>query len=516
MHRHLLTLSKIFWEKEVNTHKFIYFLLSVILICSFFVRAYRTQDLLRFYFDQGRDALVIWELWHGGRPFLIGPVTGLAGIFLGPFYYYLIAPFYLIGGGSPVFPVIFLAFLSTLAIAVVFLLGWQMQSRVTGLIAATIAGFSYYLVMAGRWLANPTPLFLTSVLLLTAMWKLVEGKVKNSHLLWFAVALLIGVSLHFEAASAIFYIPMAAAFYCYLYFTNKKVLPGRTVFIISTLIFLATLLPQIVFNFRHENILFDNFKKFLLEEKSFRSPISSYNLIKKRDFFWDVFNSKIFPGHVKYSNLYYLVGLLGAVLALKKVRKGIFTILIFIGVPLVGYIFFQGNYGNIYDYYMTGYYLPMVLLFSIGLGFFWEKFIGKIIIIAFFGAFLNLSLTLDKNLIIAGVDGPTHITLGNQLQSVNWVFEDVKNFDKYNVDVYVPPVIPYAYDYLFLWQATKRCGKDLCGMVKEEKNIVYVLYEVDPPHPERLSNWLLKYEDSTIIESEAKFGGVTVQRRKRI
>ena len=53
-------------------------------------------------------------------------------------------------------------------------------------------------------------------------------------------------------------------------------------------------------------------------------------------------------------------------------------------------------------------------------------------------------------------------------------------------------------------------------MVKEEKNIVYVLYEVDPPHPERLSNWLLKYEDSTIIESEAKFGGVTVQRRKRI
>ena len=65
-------------------------------MAAFVLRIYRINDLLAFHFDQGRDALVIWDLWHNGKPFLIGPVTGLTGIFLGPFYYYLISPFYLI------------------------------------------------------------------------------------------------------------------------------------------------------------------------------------------------------------------------------------------------------------------------------------------------------------------------------------------------------------------------------------------------------------------------------------
>ena len=274
------------------------------------------------------------------------------------------------------------------------------------------------------------------------------------------IALLVGISLHFEAASAVFYIPMIIVFWIYLYITNKKAIPTKFTFIISILLFGLTLFPQIAFNFKHENILYNNFQKVLVEEKSFQSPFTSYNLIKKRDFFWDVFSSKIFPGIVKYANLYYLAGLVGIVLAARKIPKAISLLIIFIGVPITGYIFFQGNYGNIYDYYMTGYYLPIILLFSIGLGFLWNKFLGKIIVVAFFVAFLNLSGTLDRNLINAGFDGPTHITLGNQLQSVNWVFEDARQLcdqeeilrlpsvaqddecsRQFNVDVYVPPVI---------------------------------------------------------------------------
>ena len=38
---------------------------------GFFVRIYRLDQLIGFYFDQGRDALVIWRLWHEGKLFLI-------------------------------------------------------------------------------------------------------------------------------------------------------------------------------------------------------------------------------------------------------------------------------------------------------------------------------------------------------------------------------------------------------------------------------------------------------------
>ena len=167
---------KKFWIRELKSYKFNYYLLGFVLVLGFFVRVYRTSDLLGFYYDQGRDALVIWKLWHEGRPFLIGPVTGLAGIFLGPFYYYLIAPFYLIGGGNPVYPAVFLAFLTVCGVFMLFYLGWQFQDRMTGIVAAIIGSFSYYLVLAGRWLSNPAPIMLTSMLFLYSLWMIIQSK----------------------------------------------------------------------------------------------------------------------------------------------------------------------------------------------------------------------------------------------------------------------------------------------------------------------------------------------------
>lgn len=122
-------------QRILNLPK-IYFLLLAIIIGSFFVRAYRLHDLLGFYYDQGRDALVIWKLWHEGKLFLIGPVTGLAGIFLGPFYYYLIAPFYLLGKGDPVIPALFLAGLTTTAVLVLYVLGSSFHSKTAGIVAS--------------------------------------------------------------------------------------------------------------------------------------------------------------------------------------------------------------------------------------------------------------------------------------------------------------------------------------------------------------------------------------------
>ena len=140
------------------------YLLIAILVIGFIIRMYRAGDLLGFYYDQGRDALIIWDLWHSGKFFLIGPVTGLAGVFLGPLYYYLIAPFYLLGGGNPVYPSAFLALTSTLAIFVVYIVGKKFGNRVTGIIAAILTAFSFDIFLASRWLSNPTPILLTSIL----------------------------------------------------------------------------------------------------------------------------------------------------------------------------------------------------------------------------------------------------------------------------------------------------------------------------------------------------------------
>lgn len=498
-------------KKEIIGNRLIYFVLFLILVLSLFVRVYRTEDLLRFYYDQGRDALVVWRLFNEGKLFLVGPVTGLAGIFLGPFYYYLIAPFYLIGGGSPVGPAVFLAVASTLAVLMLYILGWKFHSRAAGIIAAAIGAFSYYLILASRWLANPTPLLLVSLLLLWSMWEIANGAGKKW---WLVVALAAGLSLQFEAANAVFFLPMILIFAVW----QRKRLPGKMMLLISLGVFFLTLLPQIAFNFRHENILFNNFRKVLFEEQSF--TISFWEVLPERlNFFWSVFHSKINPGWRTFSVIFFLISATAILTERRKLWKNhsLPILTLFILTPALGLLVFQGNYGNIYDYYLTGVYLPFVLLFSIGLSEVRKRAGGVFVVLFFFAVFLFENGVLTKNYLIAGVDGPTHISLGNQLQAVDWVFEDAKGRGNFNVDVYVPPVIPHAYDYLFLWQGKSRCGGNLCGLKQDEQlSILYTLYEQDPPHPERLEAWLERQKGIGEVEEEESFGGITVQRRKRI
>ena len=499
-------------KNDFRSHSTIYYLISAILILAFFLRVYRTQDLMGFYYDQGRDALRIWEFIHQGKPFLIGPVTGLEGIFLGPLFYYLLTPFYFIGRGSPVYPAVFLAFLATSANYVVFLLGKKLHSLQTGLIALLITSFSLYITTSARWLSNPTPILLSSVLLLYSMYKVaVEKNMKW----WLGVALFVSISLQFESASAVFYKPIILIFALW----QRKNLPDKKILIFSIFIFFLSVTPQILFNFRHENIIFDHFRRLFFESKSFR--VDFWTVFETRiRYFWTVFSSKIFPHGGWYSIFFPTVSLLALIIYRKKLNKNkaLTLLAIFLIVPALGYLAFQGNYGNIYDYYLTGYYLPMILLFSLGLGTLWKNIFGKVIVIIFFILFFNQNLPSLKNFLTAGVDGPTHITMGNQLQGVVWILVDARNNnEQFNLEVYVPPVIPHSYDYLFLWQGTKICGDNLCGLVKENQTkTVYALYEEDPPHPERLEAWLINVIKSSSLIKENKFGGITVQRRERM
>ena len=227
-------------------------LILIILLLAFILRIYKIGEILDFHFDQGRDALVIWNLWHSGKLFLIGPVTGLEGIFLGPLYYYLIAPFYLIGGGNPVIPSMFLSFLTVVSLYFLYLTGVEINGTVTGFIALIVGSFSNHLIFSNRWLSNPTPIYLTSILIFYLFVKIIK-KVKIPEFSWYLVYLLVGISLQFELASAVFYLPILAIFTLW----QKEKINVKT-FLISSFIFLLTLLPQIVFNFKHDNILLNN------------------------------------------------------------------------------------------------------------------------------------------------------------------------------------------------------------------------------------------------------------------
>src|SRR5690606_27314569 len=53
-----------------------------------------------FTYDQGRDMYVLQAITRGDFT-LIGPTTGLPGVFLGPLTYYFYLPGFILGNGSP-------------------------------------------------------------------------------------------------------------------------------------------------------------------------------------------------------------------------------------------------------------------------------------------------------------------------------------------------------------------------------------------------------------------------------
>ena len=161
---------------------------------------------------------------------------------------------------------------------------------------------------------------------------------------------------------------------------------------------------------------------------------------------------------------------------------------------------------------MTGYYLIFILLFAVVLSKIWKFSIGKVFVVFFLYLFLSNNLNVTKSKISDNLDGPDSIGFLNQKQAIDWVYKDAGEMP-FNVDVYVPPVIPYAYDYLFKWYGGKIHGKE---PESNQVSLLYTLYEVDPPHPERLVAWLNRQKGIGKVEETKSFGGITVERRTRL
>lgn len=484
--------------REIERYPVIYLFLILVLIGATYVRVANTREILGFYYDQGRDALVIWNFLHKGQLFLVGPTTGIAGIFRGPWYYWLITPFYFLGKGDPTWPANFLALTSVAAIFLLYYLGKEIFDRATGLVAAVVASFSYYIVVASRWLSNPTPMLLISMLLVFSMFMATKGK----KWAWALIGFLLGMSIQFGSAAEVFYLPAVAIFA----FWQRKKLPSFRIVVLSVFLFLISFIPQTIFDFRHGGILSGNIAKFLFSEGSFK--LSFWEVLKVRiPFYWDVFYTKMWLGDFNQFSAFFLGSLAIIIYNFKSLwAKPGFKILILLAAsPLIGMIFFQGNEGNVFDYYFTGYYLIFILIFSIGLGYLAKSKFGLIFLALFLFLFSKPQLVAIKNYLN---NGRSDINLKEQLQAIDWIY---KNSDgkPFNVDVYVPPVIPYAYDYLFLW----RGQESSINPSPEKTGLLYTLYEQDIP--KRLGPWLSRQDTVGKVITEVSFRGLTVQRRMR-
>ena len=491
-----------------------YILVTIILAVSFVLRVFRVNEILNFNYDQGRDALVVWNLIHSHKFFLIGPTTGLPGIFRGPFYYYLIAPFYYLGKGNPIWPAVMLAIMSVMALGLMYYLAKKIGGKTAGFIALILGTFSFEVIYASRWLSNPTPMLFLSMILVLSMF-LIQNKKKWA---WIILSLVLGLSFFsFGSSGEFFYFPAVVIFAIWQFFLKKggiKNIPDLKIILISVGVFLLTFLPLLIFNFKHGNILANNIGGQFGGGKSF--GISTWQFVLDRlSLIWTYFSSLIFHDPYTCEHIILIIFALAGIYFLLRLVKNerIKVILILLLSVTFGLLFYQGNYGNLYQYYLTGYYLIFLLLVAAVLGaVFKSNLVGKILVVCFLVYFISQNWTVIKPyLSTTGKESDT-IILDNQKEAIDWIYKDAGS-SQFNVDEYVPPVIPYSYGYLFIWLGNTKYH---ILPVDNEVPLLYTLYEVDPPHPERLEAWLNRQKGIGKVVKQETFGGITVQERERI
>jgi hypothetical protein len=274
-------------------------------------------------------------------------------------------------------------------------------------------------------------------------------------------------------------------------------------------------MPQIVFDIRHQGILRAAFKKFLVADRSFAGgteiSLSLMEVTKARALlYFDVFFSKLFP----QGNFLRLTALASFSAGLLFFRKKIFSaggklLALWVLVPVVGFFFYRGNHGYIWDYYFTGFIPAFMILFAASLVYFWEKsLILKGLVGLFLTGFLVSNIFSIKNYLKTGIG----ITLRAQLWGIDWIYRKAGE-EEFNVDAYVPPQIYFSYSYLFRWYGHSQYGRE--PETKLVKNL-FTLYEPDGDHPQFLESWLKRQATiGRILESD-NWGDITVQKRERI
>lgn len=168
----------------------------IFIILAFVIRVlFIFQGGVSFHYDMARDAFAAEQIWKNRHLKILGPPTSTPGLYHGVLYYYLIAPFYMLGNGDPRVVAIFLSFINSLVIIPVMLLTKDLfQKNMWAILAGFLFAVSFEASSYGPWLSNPGPAVLTVALFFLSLRIWQKGKIYGLYL----AALLAALSTQFQ------------------------------------------------------------------------------------------------------------------------------------------------------------------------------------------------------------------------------------------------------------------------------------------------------------------------------
>ncbi len=394
-------------------------LVLVIIFAGFFLRIYNLEKLAGLDYDQDISAWWIKQFLIDKKFSLIGQEISLGRIFIVPFYYYLLAPFYLIFKLDPIAANIFVSLVSLVSMYLIYRVGTILFNQSTGLIALLIYAFSSQINFYDRTTAPSSLIILLS---LSSLYFLLTKRD-----LWLAPVL--GVTFSVSPAAILL------IFQTFFFRFKKKIVSLVIIFFMAS--------PLLFFDLRHD---------FMITKRIFQALFSGqretdgYPLLQKLfnnlQTLVETFRQQIFRLQIDdYMTNVYL-----------NFTTALFWILIFLKG---GYTFLQKKiffvwfltpvfFFSLYPYHVPEYYF--LSLFPVTIIFF-AAFITKKIPCHFLFFFLFLFIVVNGWLVLTIKNT---LSMFYKKQAVKYIITQVQG-RPFRVDYDIVVGQNNGFKYLFYW-----------------------------------------------------------------
>jgi 4-amino-4-deoxy-L-arabinose transferase-like glycosyltransferase len=370
-------------------------ILSLILIIAAFFRLYKIRDYMTFLGDEGRDVLVVYGILHGDLT-LLGPTASVGGFFLGPIYYYFMAPFLWLFNYDPVGPAIMVALFGIVTVWLVYKIGKEFFGTSVGLISSGLYAISPLVVTYSRSSWNPNLMPFFSLLVIYLTYRIVK---KDNIKILLLLGFLFGITMQLHYL-ALFLGVIIFVYILLCQFVNSKINFFPKIIKKYLLIFLGFIIgwsPFLIFEIRHKFLNLISIFNFIFHSGDTGGGNHFFATIS--DVFFRVFGRLVvnFPASEKISSwpesnvglwhtLTLILGITSFGLLLFKFIKTFKTKSVDfpkISLLFIWFVVGVGLFGfykkNIYDYYF-GFMFPLpFLVVGIFLKDLWANKIGKAI-----------------------------------------------------------------------------------------------------------------------------------------
>ncbi len=422
---------------------FLIFLLAIVVRSLYY-------DSITFFYDQARDALTSMEIWGSDPIKVIGPQTDFVGLHHGPFYWYLISPFYYFGGGDIRLVKFVLVLINSLTIFIIYDLCRSLfKNKKISLLSSFLFAISFEAVQYARWLSNPAPAILTITLSFWALYKLIKGESK-------ALILLViswGLSIHFQ----LFLLYQLPIFILIWTLIGKEKLPKitRKEVLISLFAFFSIISPFIIseikFNFQGTKVFANFFKNQTLFGQGFWNLLENYIDRLGESFFLNIWGVNLFlAGIMTFVTFYFTFNTIQK----RKNRNALIFLLVWILSPILINLFTGPNARFI----NIGITVPIIIITA----YFITNYVKNrllfilILLIVIIG---NLNLILTKN-----KEGEVLFTvqkqmiLKDELSVIDYVYKESEG-KVFKLNTITNPLfINSTWSHLFNWYGKSKYG----------------------------------------------------------